>query len=259
MSKHFFQNELARKFLKKIYRIYAYSFIFSNKKKIFINSIPKAGTHLALGIIEEVPGYMNSGIYIDMWELDKNNSKFQKMSKFKLDIFKLRKILSKVRNGQIITAHLPWDKRIVKEFHNHNFVIFNLSRKKSKIIDSNLYYIKNLKRHFLHNIIINEFKDDKERKFALKNGLKSKNKKIYFDGFNYLIKNFNNWKKSKNIIQLNFEELVSTSYGGNLRKLKKIYKKILFHLDVEQSDQHINDLINKTTNKKSFTFNKGRP
>ena len=45
MSKHFFQNELARKFLKKIYRMYAYSFMFSNKKKIFINSIPKAGTN----------------------------------------------------------------------------------------------------------------------------------------------------------------------------------------------------------------------
>ena len=64
MSKNFVQNALLRKSLLTAYRGYARAQIWRSGPRIFVNSIPKAGTHLLTAELEKFPQLQNSRLHI---------------------------------------------------------------------------------------------------------------------------------------------------------------------------------------------------
>ena len=114
MSNNFFQSSKLKFLLLLIYRFYV-SFIKSKNNKIFLNSIPKSGTHLLLGILTEIDGFIFSGYHIEIWDLHKSNFKNQSIKNFKFDKNKLKNILGKIKSGQIITGHLSWNQEVYNE------------------------------------------------------------------------------------------------------------------------------------------------
>ena len=254
MSRFFFQSNFLRKIGYKILNIYSQFNFDLKKNKVFVNSIPKAGTHLVKNILIDHLLYFDSYKHIDDNMINYGDNKIISLDKFKINNTKLLKILKSVKEGQVITAHLPFNKTILNSLIKNKFKIIYIKRDVEDQLISRLFYIKGLKRHFLHNSLMKNFKDDKSRIEALINGFKfNENQKI--DSVNTILKNFKGWQKSNLVHTVNFEDLAINA--NKSRKIKSI-KELIKYLKLDIKEINISKLIKNLKNTKSFTFRKGK-
>ena len=262
MSKHFFQNATLRLVLLKTYRAYARSMVWRQGPKVFINSIPKAGTHLATAIIEEVPGLMQSRLHVEMWDIHKGPEAVAPIEVFQPDIEQFRRMLATVRTGQIATAHLPWHPGLYEVAKAMGFKTIFVTRKPEDVERSTLYYIKGLRRHFMHRRLMEDYQTDEERLAAVRQGIPPRFPgDAALVGTNELRERFMGWAQNDEVngsLVLNFEDIVGSRGGGSHAARKNAIGAILRHLDLEPSETLVNQIDSRSADKKSFTFRSGK-
>lgn len=262
MSKHFFQNATLRLLLLKSYRAYARSMFWRRGPKVFINSIPKAGTHLATAIIEEVPGLMQSRLHIEMWDIHEGPETLAPMDAFRPDIKKFKKLLATVRPGQIATAHLPWHPALYDAVEASGFRTIFITRQPEDVARSTLYYIKGLRRHFMHRRLMENYHSDEERLLAVREGIPARFEgDPSLEGTYDLRSRFMGWTRpggANSSLVLEFEDLVGSNGGGSQSARRSAILSILGYLNMPNPDVLADEIDASSLNKKSFTFRSGK-
>lgn len=261
MSKHFFQNATLRLVLLKTYRAYARSMVWRQGPKVFINSIPKAGTHLATAIIEEVPGLMQSRLHIDMWDVHSGKERLAPIADFKADVARFKRLLSEVRAGQIATGHLPWNPEIAAALRDMNFKVVFITRSPKDIVNSNLHYIKGLKRIYIHERLMREYATDEERRDAIEKGIPPRFPgDPCLDSIADIFKAYDGWanEESSEKLVLAFEDLVGMRGGGSQEKRIDSIKKIVAHVGLRPDPSVVEEIERASRSKRSFTFRSGK-
>ena len=91
----FFQNNFIRTILMYGYQNLSALKKVEYEKKIFINSIPKSGTHLITNLLDADKRMLNSGYHLKKYTVNLlSNNEFENL-KFKLDKEKFSRILEK--------------------------------------------------------------------------------------------------------------------------------------------------------------------
>mgnify|MGYP001433696863 CR=1 FL=1 len=226
----------------------------SSAPKIFINSMPKAGTHLIKNIISSSPYIVDSFEHIYEVDIDKSNKKVISSKDFNFSEKKLIKKISSIQNGQIVTAHISYHPNIVKILNSYNFKIIYIKRDLRDQTLSNLFYIKNLKRHWLHKVFNEKFNSDEKKIKALINGFKF-SETLQIDPLKLLSKNFKRWGVDRNVYSIEFEKIsIDANKNTKVETLKKLFK----FLNQSNNNKDIDLILKKFNKKKSPTLRKGK-
>jgi len=212
MSNNFFQNETLKSVLVGGYRAYAMSLVTRSGPRVFVNSVPKAGTHLFTSILEEMPGMMNSGLHIQTRVINELAAKNERIAEYKLDTAKFDRYARTIRPGQYFSSHIFWDESAKDYLRGTDLKFFFITRDPRDILVSSYHYIMGLRRHFLHDYVA-AMPDPIDRyKFILY----GKDSDPYKPSQKVSLEGFLPWMEQDFVCHVTFEDLV-----GAQRRLRR--------------------------------------
>jgi sulfotransferase 6B1 len=255
----FFQNAALRIVLKAGYRAYARACVFSRLPRVFINSIPKSGTHLLTAALDVTPGIQNSGIHILTWQVNQGARGPGDNESFRFDQSSFSRVLERVNRGQYLSAHLRWEQEILRCLRSLDYRIIFVIRDPRDVVVSELHYIKGLRRHYLHPFLVNAFQSDDERLSALLNGVDGRAEwasyRIAAAAERY--RRFYGWLVSSSVYALRFEELVGLRGGGAREAQLDTLRSLYQHIGLTINDERVSQVAGRLASKGSFTLRKG--
>ena len=250
----FFQNNFIRTILMYGYQNLSALKKVEYEKKIFINSIPKSGTHLITNLLDADKRMLNSGYHLKKYTVNLlSNNEFENL-KFKLDKEKFSRILEKNKKGRLISTHLPWDSNFDNSFLGINTIYKKIFfvRDPRDIFLSEFYYIKNLKRHFQHDAFMSLTNDEERFKILLYGG---RIKDIPFKSYSEKLDEYCGWLNCKDIKVLKYENFASQCVEED--RLYDNLKDLFIYLELKLDEEISEDIIKTNGSKKSYTFRKG--
>ena len=216
---------------------------FRTGPKVFANSIPKAGTNLlkrtlnllpcvvpwwTYHIVETIPGILDQ--------------------------------LQTVKNGQVVTAHLPWSKSLVEILISKGFVIIFIIRDlRDKAVSDVHYLVHKSTDHQLHRYF-SSLNSDEERLMAYIRGVPEHchpggiRPKLWEDHTKRMLP----WLDEPNCMTIRFEDLIGSSGGGSDKKQIETVDSIVKHIGIELSQEEIQQIAAKSFFAGSRTFRKGQ-
>jgi hypothetical protein len=255
----FFQSKKLKDTILRAYRIYARSLFFLPEPHIFVDSMPKTGTHLLTNILKNLPKTMMSGIHIPHWQCHDGPAKRGLIHEFVPDRTKFEEFLSRANAGQIVTAHFPWRAEIAETLHDKGYaVVFNI-RDPRDLLVSQLKYVVGLRRHYLQERMTTEFANDDERLMALIVGAppRTENETAPIQPFSERIGQFVGWLGCPRVYVSRFETLVGPRGGGDAQAQRREIAGVAAHVGRPLDDPALDALIDRVAKRGSFTFRRG--
>ena len=149
MSNNFIQNSTLRWLGLTALRTRARVDCFRSGPRVFVNSLPKSGTHLLTAMLALREELKHSYLHIPTVAVNKSLHD----QDFELDYPRMSKYVRSVRQGQFFSSHLPYANDVVSLMDDAQIKIVNVIRDPRDILLSRLHYVKCLKRQSLHNYI----------------------------------------------------------------------------------------------------------
>lgn len=254
MSKNFVQSAFVRDASIGLYRIYAQAQFWRTGPRIFVNSLPKAGTHLLMSMLEVVPGIMNSRLHI----LTKSVVS-PAASGPQLDQASLRRQLRTVRKGQVASAHLPFIASMNALIQDEGLRVVNLVRSPRDMLVSRYFYIAGLRRHHLHNHLMTHYHDKKSRLLALIEGPKSGEDTVggLFRPYAELFRDFAAWTTAPGVLTVHYEDLVGARGGGSDERQLAALSDVSRHLSLPVSGEQLQATWKTVQDRSTATLRKG--
>lgn len=191
------KNPITKKSLKVFYDICRNLNGMENNSAIFLNSIPKSGTHLAHQLLIKLNFYDRYGFFASTpsWNMKIQESK------------KAKKYLRKQLNKELISGHLFYSKEMEHFFEELCIPTVFIFRDPRAVFLSELNYLSNMNRwHRCHKYYAtcNSFNE----KFNLcLEGLPESS--FYYPKFSQRIKDYFGWINSNSVYAIRFENLIN--------------------------------------------------
>ena len=251
MSKNFVQSAVLRSTLLGSYRLYARANFWRKGPRIFINSIPKSGTHLLAAELEKFPDLQNSRLWIEWRTINALATKDEFREDFSLDVNRFNSYVSQVRNGQYFTGHFWYHREIHNILNSNGVKTIFVSRHPLDVISSILHYVKGLKRHVVHDFFMNELQNDEQRLQAILHGHPAT---PYMPAFKTTLRNYYGWMEQSDVLAVKFEDLVGVRGGGDDGVRNERLRQVADFCGVVAPPP----TDTTTTTPRSATFRKGR-
>lgn len=211
--------------------------------RIFLNSIPKSGTHLLQQIVTGMP----------LIKLNPDGQFYEGYPEQLPDHRRRLSLMKPFEFGAGHVYHSPlWSNMIQSLGHKHIFI----SRDPRDVIISFAYFItERYPHHELHRYFTQDLKTQKQRFLALIQGVKQS--AITYPNINDWYRRFHGWKQDSSTLHITYEQLVSSSSSryDTLRKIAYyVWAGTVPPIPVEQMVHRMNANIDP---KKSVTFRKG--
>lgn len=211
--------------------------------KVFANSIPKAGTFMVRRTLSLLPCIAPRWTY----HLDS-------------EIPGCLDQLDTVKNGQVVTAHLPWSQSLLEILISNGFRILFIIRDLRDIFASSIHYmVHKAPDHPLHRYLSSLSSDDERLMVCIRHvpahcypgGVRPKNIENY-------IESLLPWLDDPNCLTIRFEDLVGSAGGGSDKKQMETVASIVKHLGIELSEQACEEIAAKIFYTGTRTFRKGQ-
>jgi len=216
---------------------------FRTGPKVFANSMPKGGTNLLGRTLNLLPCVAPRWTY----HLDATIPGY-------LDQ------LYAVRNGQVVSAHMPWSKSLLEILKSEGFGIFFIIRDLRDMAVSGIHYIVwKSPDHPLHQYF-SSLKSDEERLMAYIHGVPENCYPggVRPEGWENFIESVLPWLDEPNCLTIRFEDLIGSAGGGSDKKQLETVAAIVKHLGIKLSEKVIEEIAAKTFYPDARTFRKGQ-
>lgn len=225
-------------------RRFVHSRMHPSYPRVFLNSIPKAGTHLLTTLLERM-GYLlywNQPFNPDLL-LDYATSNF-------------RPHLQRVLPGEYIVEHLPWQKsaeEIFSEFHCR--IVFVYRDPRASAVSFARYVGEQHRHHRLHRYFAS-LPDLDSRVRATLDGIPDEKSKNGHGrpAHGVLYDSFLPWKHSESAFSISFEALVGERGGGSAEEQRNAVRGFFTHLGIKGDDEKIRRVAESVFNEQSATF-----
>ncbi len=259
------------------------------KDKVFINSLPKSGTHLLAQAIE-IFGYeehFKEQVNLqDEWQLEtprfltyqwvmKVLKKEQKTSQtedsqgkigigaaasdFYVETSALKRWLNLIKPGKYILGHVPQTPLLNPLLADINYHHFFIIRDPRAVFVSNFSFIFDARKVGFQHLLKDDLAplSESERFNFLLNGGYAKEAGVQIRSFAERYRSMLAWRDEPGCLFLHFEDLVGEGGGGSYEKQEEVMKKIALHLGVS-FDDNIYAKIKEVYNPNARTFRKGK-
>lgn len=237
--------------------------------KVFVNSLPKSGTHL-LGRFCELVDLKEAGLHLSGTLLRKSSRNFIRNLKLNnrkdangievdLDIPHhrikrgwLKKEIQKIPDNSYFLGHAPYSKELSALLQEEGVKVLYIYREPKDVIISLCNHFLKFENYPFHKEFT-ELDSTKERILLSLKGAEKGAARLA--PFKTRLERSAGWKFDKSVYALPFEELIGAQGGGDKTIQKTKVEEILQFLNL--SDKNSEEIINKIFYKKAKTFNKG--
>lgn len=252
MSGSFFQNAALRATLIGVYRLYARAQLGRTGPRVFVNSIPKAGTHLLTSELVKHPALQYSGLWVRGRHVNALAEHGERLRDFELDQQAFVRHLGTVRNGQFFVGHLAYSEMMMKTLRENDVRAILMIRHPLDVIVSRFHYICGLKRHSKHEYFMNVLKTDAERIDVLING---NDGDPPMRSLGEQLQAFEGWLHAPDVLVVRFEDLVGATGGGDDELRDLTLSRIMAHIGIDPAARRASP---PNVGRRSATFRKGR-
>lgn len=210
--------------------------------KVFANSIPKSGTHLLRHVLSLLPGV------VAKWTFH-----------YSEDICDCRKQLSRGKHGQVISAHMYWNRGLSGFLAKFGYKPLLMIRDLRDVCVSSAHYCATNKQHRLYGYFnsLDSWSEQLSAVIAgidgnkLPDGVKSKSIAEHVEGYMP-------WLYDPRCLTIRFEDLVGPRGGGDAARQHTAINAIAAHLALNLVDKQIDDIASQSFISTTKTFRKGK-
>jgi hypothetical protein len=229
---------------------------------VFLDSVPKSGTHLLAKALLGFPGVAHSGKHMDRKTIaefvDKDvayPTKGREDINIQSDFPWIKRLFQSIPAGQFLTAHLPYHPAIHETLERMNFKILVMMRDPRDVVLSWADYIAKEKNHLL-----NPFFKDTDRDYRIICGIKGVSSEITKTRrqppIADLINGHMRWKTRGGAFLVQFEQLVGEKGGGSRESQYHLLEQLMDYLEIKKTSKAL-DQICDTLFGGTYTFNSG--
>lgn len=260
LAKTVTENERLRKVAIPAYRMYARALVFNRGPRVLANSMPKAGTHLAAALLQNLPHMRFSGRHHTFSEFELSSARpaadRQGLWESEIDWTRLERGLAAVNKGQYMTAHFGPLPRLITALERLEYKTIVMLRDPRDVAVSTVFYVARLKRHRLYERFNSEITSFEDRLMASITGLSSGPRRGLVP-INRRISRYKRWLEVPNVFPCRFEDLIGPAGGGSHERQRAAIIGISTHVARPVGPDEADRLAARTWSANSSTFRKG--
>jgi sulfotransferase 6B1 len=214
-------KERGRSIALPAYRLYALMRGGGAPPRVIINSIPKAGTHLAKSAVEKLPDIRFSGIHLDGGRLGLSSDDRATDSLPE----RFAHAVKRVPNGQFITAHLPYQPALADRMGELGFKMVFVIRDPRDVVVSHAKFVARLERHFLYDHY-RGLPDDETRLLTSIIGVEPTETRRGLLDIGSRLARYTPWRGWDGAFTCRFEDLIGPSGGGSSEVQRELVRTL---------------------------------
>jgi hypothetical protein len=232
------------------------------KYPIFLNSIPKSGTHLLSKALMGLPGVSHSGSHLErkkIAEFVDPGVDFPVEGREDMhipnDMPAITRLLASIQPGQFITAHMIFNypvRKVIRELGYKKLLLFRDPR---DVVVSWANFIVKEETHLLY-----PFFSETDFNFRIISGIRGVPGDITGtrrqEPINELMTRYVRWKTEGDAFFVKFEDLIGDKGGGSRESQQKMIKGIADYFEIDCPDEVIDQVCDSLFGG-TYTFNKG--
>lgn len=232
------------------------------KYPIFLNSIPKSGTHLLAKALMGLPNVSHSGSHLErkkIAEFVDPGVDFPVEGREDMhipnDMPAIERLLQTIGPGQFITAHMVFNYPMRKVLRDLNYKKLLLLRDPRDVVLSWANYIVKEQAHLLY-----PFFSQTDLDFRIISGIRGVSGDITGtrrqEPIAELLTRYVRWKNEDDTFLVKFEDLIGEKGGGSREMQKKVIEGIAAYFEIECPESIIDQVCDSLFGG-TYTFNKG--
>lgn len=225
MSQHFVQNALVRNMALAGMQAWARAQFWRKGTSIFVNSIPKAGTHLLTAELEKFRELQHSQVMIHKHDIAAGE---HWRADTPADMKKLAKMIRGIRGRQIFAGHLYYNKDVIGAVEDIGAKTVFVYRDPRDLIVSMIFYAKGLRRHALHSFM-NAREDQFDQVKAIVDG---RSADPLINSMRKALPGYLGFLEDERVCAVSFEDLVGERGGGTFEKKYDALRRVARHCDL---------------------------
>jgi hypothetical protein len=208
-----------------------------------------AGTLLAILVLRNL-GIRPAGIHVLTRKVNEATTDNKHSQSFRADIARFDKFARKVRPGQYMTGHMPWDEHLHRYLAEQGFKSIVMIRDPRAILVSRFHYLLGLGRNHLHETLA-----------GLPNDLARYRRLLYGNvepaafGLAAYMEQFCRWTEMEDVFTVRFEDLVGEAGGGDSATKLATIEAMARYLGLPMPDRNTPE---SSAPKRTATLRKGR-
>jgi hypothetical protein len=252
------QKEAFRNLSIKAYRAGARGVVFYPAPRVFVTSVPKAGSHLLITLLRRLPRMMFSGVHhaprdFRTLPASSNGSDVRP----EVDWDRVRRVLEGIRNGQFVTAHFPYRPRLGTMLQDLDYQTILMQRDPRDVVVSHVHYVMRSDRHYLHSRYTAVLDGWDARLMASIRGLPADEHGRGVISIGQRLAGYSGWLQQPNNYLSRFETLIGPNGGGTIAEQRTEIMAIAAHVGRPLEADAADELAAKIWSPKSATFRKG--
>ncbi len=225
--------------------------------RIFVNSLPKAGTHLLMTALDQFPGVRIAGLHLMKKRILRDHDDLVESSS-NIDWDLVRRLLdSRAKTGQYVTTHIWGHPEIFEILDQLGYRSIFIVRDPRDIVVSSGAYIARLRRHPSHRRFTEEFTTDLQRDMAIINGYPPDSNGPGRVPLRGRLEGFKPWLTAPGVLRCRFEDLVGERGGGSSRAQLDTIREIGTHIGQPVDADGAQQIADKAWSPTSATFRAG--
>lgn len=225
--------------------------------RVFLNSVPKAGTHLLMELVKNLPRMMYSGRHRALRDFSTEpGSPPEHIPAIDLDAF--GRDLGRVRNGQFMTAHFPYRRDVEQMLEGRGFSSLLMIRDPRDVAVSHTFYVTGTERHWLHRRFTETLRTPDERLMATITGFPDDEISNGQESIGRLFEQYLGWLTRPNVLVCRFESLVGSSGGGSDEEAMETVRAVAEHLERPLSKEGSERVGRRSWSRGAATFRRGQ-
>jgi sulfotransferase 6B1 len=230
--------------------------------RIVANSIPKSGTNLLarlltlLGFEQTSEMGIRSRLVAGPFSPARKLLRSRSAEKVTIEIGRrwLERRLSRVPDGCFVTAHCVYSPELASLFAGERMRVVCILRDPRDVAVSQMHYIKQKKRHPIHEAFM-ALPSDHERLLHSIRGGELGGRRLQSLDERY--RQFLGWQDDDNAIMVKFEDLVGPRGGGSAETQRRTVEQVARHVSLEP-DERMMRTVEENIFGVSNTFRKGQ-
>jgi hypothetical protein len=215
-------------------------------QKVFINSLPKSGTHLLISMLALMPGLTRQPLpltrklrlhplnYLFFYSKKSVLAGIDKPSPVKIQTIDY--VFKKLRSGSFTAGHIPYHQRVVDLLRSRNIQTIFVIRDPRDVVVSKIHYNMRREKHFLHKKYA-AMGSDKERLRAAILGTKNDDGSYFALGIAEKLTSVLSWLSTETVMSIKFEDIIGPKGGGNPEKQYQSILATARHIGVALTEE----------------------
>lgn len=227
---------------------------------MLLTTVPKAGTHLAAKLLDELPGVRSAGLHLEPRHYFAAGPASgpggpAPSTARPLDERRLARSLRWVHRGQYVTAHMPHRPGVGGWLARLGFRVVVVVRDPRDVAVSALHYVEGRPDHWAHDLLAAAGPDRATRLLRFVEGTLPP--ELGLPDLGALLDGFLGWLDEPNALVVRFEDLVGPRGGGDTEAQHTAARRIVDHLGLVIDDRDLARALERTWSSASVTFRRG--